>query len=65
VVKLSYRKFTVVLIRVRELKEVYKAIAPAVQQQLSQEYPAEKTYVSPQEIAEKLQTKNQQKPDKT
>ncbi|GET35646.1 hypothetical protein [Microseira wollei] len=48
-----------------ELKEVYKAIAPAFQQQLSQEYPAEKTYVSAQEIADKIQTKNQQKPDKT
>jgi len=36
-----------------ELKEVYQAIAQAVQQQLAQEYPAEKTYVSPQEIAKK------------
>ena len=48
-----------------ELKEVYQAIAQAVQQQLAQEYPAEKTYVSPQEIAKKIQTKKQQKPDKT
>ena len=48
-----------------ELKDVYKAIAQAVQQQLSQEYPAEKTYVSPQQIAETIQNKNQQKQDKT
>lgn len=48
-----------------ELKDVYKAIAQAVQQQLAQEYPAEKTYVSPQEITEKIQPKSQQKPDKT
>lgn len=48
-----------------EMKEVYKAIAQAVQQQLSQEYPAEKTYVSPQEIVEKSQNKNQPKPDKS
>ena len=47
------------------LKEVYKAIAQAVQQQLAQEYPAEKTYVSPQDIVEKLQPKSQQKQDKT
>lgn len=46
------------------MKDVYKAIAQAVQQQLTQEYPAEKTYVSPQEIAEKLQPKSQQKQDK-
>lgn len=48
-----------------ELKEVYKAIAQAVQQQLSQEYPAEKTYVSPQEIAEKIKSKSQPKQAET
>ncbi len=47
-----------------ELKDVYKAIAQAVQQQLAQEYSTEKTYVSPQEIVEKIQPKNQQKQDK-
>lgn len=48
-----------------ELKDVYKAIAQVFQQQLAQEYPAEKTYVSAQEIAKKIQPKNQQKQDKT
>lgn len=47
------------------LKEVYKAIAQAVQQQLAQEYPAEKTYVSPQQIAEKLQPKSHKKQAQT
>ncbi len=48
-----------------ELKEVYKAIAQAVQQQLTQEYPAEKTYVSSQQIAEKIQKPTQQNPEQT
>lgn len=47
------------------MKDVYKAIAQAVQQQLSQEYPTEKTYVSPQEINEKIQPKSQKKQDKS
>lgn len=46
------------------LKAAYNAIAQAVQQQLTEQYPAEKTYVSLQEMAEKSQNGSQKNKDK-